>query len=142
MFKSINWIAVLIAAVLLEVLGYVWYGVLMRDAWTAAYQASLGHAPDMSNVAVTQSIGAINTVILVTGLAWVFWRTGVNTLAGIGAAVAVWFFFDFTTMAIDYIYMGLSQQLVLINMGYQLLSYLVAGAVLGLMPPRSAAAPA
>jgi hypothetical protein len=36
--------------------------------------------------------------------------------------------------------MGLSQQLVLINMGYQLLSYLVAGAVLGLMPSKSAAA--
>ena len=141
MFKSINWIAVVIAVVLLEALGFLWYGVLVKDAWTAAYQATLGHAPDMSNAAVAQSIGVINTVILVTGLAWVFWRMGVNTLAGIGAAVAVWFFFDFTTMAIDYIYMGLSQQLVLINMGYQLVSYLVAGAVLGLMPPKATAVP-
>ena len=142
MFKSINWIAVVIAVVLLEALGFLWYGVLVKDAWTAAYQTSLGHAPDMSNAAVMQSIGVVNTVIMVTGLAWVFWRMGVNTLAGIGAAVAVWFFFDFTTMAIDYIYMGLSQQLVLINMGFQLLCYLVAGAVLGLMPPKTALAPA
>ncbi len=134
MFKNINWIAVIIAVVLLEVLGFLWYGPVLGEAWSVAYRDSIGRDPDMSNLVVTQSLGVVNTLILVFGLAWVFARLGVNSLAGIGTAVAVWFFFNFTTMAIEYIYMGLAPNLVIINMGYQLLAYLVAGAVLGLMP--------
>ena len=140
MLKNINWIAVLICVVLLEGLGFLWYGPLLGEAWSAAYRDSIGRDPDMTNIAVTQSLGVVNTLILVIGLAWVFARMGINSLAGIGAAVAVWFFFNFTTMAVEYIYMGLLPNLVLINMGYQLVSYLVAGAVLGLMPKRAKAA--
>ena len=140
MFKNINWIAVLISVALLEALGFLWYGPVLGEAWSAAYRDSLGRDPDMTNMAVTQSLGVVNTLILVFGLAWVFARLGVTALAGIGTAVAVWFFFNFTTMAIEYIYMGLAPNLVLINMGYQLVSYLVAGAVLGLMPSKAKAA--
>ncbi|MDO8380408.1 DUF1761 domain-containing protein [Phenylobacterium sp.] len=140
MLKNINWIAVLISVVLLEGLGFLWYGPLLGEAWSAAYRNSIGRDPDMTNMAVTQSLGVVNTLILVIGLAWVFARMGINSLAGIGAAAAVWFFFNFTTMAIEYLYMGLAPNLVLINMGYQLVSYLVAGAVLGLMPRRAKAA--
>ena len=140
MFKNINWIAVLVAVVLLEALGFLWYGFAFRDAWTTAYTASLGRAPDPSSMAVSQSLGVVNTLILVVGLGWVLDRLGVKSTAAIGAALAVWFFFNFTTMAIEYIYMGLAPNLVLINMGYQLVSYLVAGAVLGLMPSKAKAA--
>ncbi|WP_421931172.1 DUF1761 domain-containing protein [Phenylobacterium sp.] len=140
MFKNINWIAVIIAVVLLEVLGYLWYGPMLGAAWTDAYRDAIGREPDMSNIVVTQSLGVVNTLILVLGLAWVFARMGINSLAGIGAAAAVWFFFNFTTMSIEYLYMGLLPNLVIINMGYQLVAYLVAGAVLGLMPSRSKAA--
>ena len=137
MFKNINWIAVIIAVVLLEALGFLWYGPVLGEAWSTAYRDSIGRDPDMSNIIVTQSLGVVNTLILVFGLAWLFGRMGVNSLAGIGTAVAVWFFFNFTTMAIEYIYMGLAPNLVIINMGYQLVAYLAAGAVLGLMPRRA-----
>ena len=140
MFKNINWIAVIISVVLLEILGFLWYGPMLGEAWSAAYRDSIGREPDMSNIVVTQSLGVVNTLILVLGLSWVFARMGINSLAGIGAAAAVWFFFNFTTMAIEYLYMGLLPNLVIINMGYQLLAYLVAGAVLGLMPRRAKAA--
>lgn len=137
MLKGINWIAVLVAVVLLEVLGFAWYSYLFGEAWSSAFQTSLGRAPDMSNVAVSQSVGAINTVILVTGLAWVLRRLGVTGLAAAGTAGLVWLFFNFTTMAIDWIYMALSPTLVAINMGYQLAAYLIAGAVIGLMPAKA-----
>lgn len=140
MFKNINWIAILICVALLEVLGFLWYGPVLGEAWSAAYRESIGREPDMSNIVVTQSLGVVNTLILVVGLAWVFARMGINSLAGVGAAAAVWFFFNFTTMAIEYLYMGLLPNLVIINMGYQLVAYLVAGAVLGPMPRRAKAA--
>jgi hypothetical protein len=137
MLKGINWLAVAIAVVLLEVLGFVYYGYLVTGPWTAAYTASLGRAPDMSNAAVSQSIGVVNTVVLLTGLAWALRRFGATAGAAVIAALVVWFFFDFTTMAIDYVYMGMSTTLVGINMGYQLLSYLIAGAVIGFMPKKA-----
>jgi hypothetical protein len=138
MLKGINWLAVAIAVVLLEVLGFVYYGFLVTAPWTAAYTNDLGRAPDMSNAAVTQSIGVVITIILVTGLAWALKRMAITGAAAIGAALAVWFCFDFTTMAVDYVYMGMSTTLVGINMGYQLLSYLIAGAVIGFMPKKGA----
>jgi hypothetical protein len=49
-----------------------------------------------------------------------------------------WFFFDFTTMALDFLYQGQSAALVEINMGLQVVSYALAGAILGLMPARRA----
>ena len=76
MFKNINWIAVIIAVVLLEVLGFLWYGPVLGEAWSVAYRDSIGRDPDMSNLVVTQSLGVVNTLILVFGLAWLFGRMG------------------------------------------------------------------
>lgn len=126
MLKGVNWIAVIVTVVLLEGLGYAWYGPLFGDRWLAA----LGHTPDMSNTNVLMAVGAVNTLVLATGLGWLTSRLGATSLmASVGIAVAAWFFFDFTTQALEYLYMGMSQQLVCINMGYQLTSYIIAGVV-------------
>lgn len=135
MLKGVNWIAVLVAVVLLEALGYLWYGPLFGERWMAA----LGKEPDMSNMAVSMSLGVVNTIIIVLGLSWLLRRLGATSLqAALMAALTAWFFFNFTTMAIEYIYVGHSAEFVLINMGYQLVSYLVAGAVIGLIKPKAA----
>lgn len=135
MLKGVNWIAVLVAVVLLEALGFLWYGPLFGERWTAA----LGKEPDTSNMAMTMSLGVVNTVIIVLGLSWLLRRLGATSLnAALMGALAAWFFFNFTTMAIDYLYIQLSGELVLINMGYQLVAYLVAGAVIGLIRPKVA----
>jgi hypothetical protein len=41
-------------------------------------------------------------------------------------------------MSIDFLYMQMPGRLVIMNMGYQLISYLIAGAILGLMPVKGA----
>jgi hypothetical protein len=135
MLKGVNWIAVIVAVVLLEVLGYLWYGPLFGARWTAA----VGPNSNPPGMALAQSLGVVNTVIIVIGLAWLLRRLGAASLtAALGGALAAWFFFDFTTMAIDYLYVGHTSELVLINMGYQLVAYLVAGAVLGLIRKTAA----
>ncbi|MFN3514222.1 MAG: DUF1761 domain-containing protein [Phenylobacterium sp.] len=137
MFKGINWIAVLVAVVLQQALGYLWYGPLFGAQWTAL----LGHEPDMSNVAVNMSLGVVVSVIIAVGLAWLIGRLGAATLiGGLTTAFAAWFFFNFTTMAVDYLYVGQNAAFVGINMGYQLVAYLLSGAVIGMMKPRGAAA--
>lgn len=134
MLKGVNWIAVVVAVVLLEALGYLWYGPLFGQSWRAA----LGQPQDPKSMEVAMGLGAVVTVIVVLGLSWLIRRLGATSLtAALAAALAAWFFFDFTTMAVDYLYVGHNGEFVLINMGYQLAAYLVAGATLGLMKPRA-----
>ena len=139
MLKGVNWIAVIVATVVLEVVGLVWYAVVFKDAWTAA-----GGATHMSlSQGMAYGLGMVNTVVVNIGLAWLLARLGRSGLmASIGAALAAWLFFDFTTMALDFLYEGQSATLVQINMGLQLVSYLLAGAIFGLLPARKTAWPA
>jgi hypothetical protein len=134
MLKGVNWIAVVIATVVLEVVGYVWYGVVFKTAWLAA-----GGPTHMSlSQGAAYGLGMVNTLIVVIGLAWLNARLGLAGLGKcLGAALAAWFLFDFTTMALDFLYEGQSAALVEINMGLQLVSYALAGAILGLTPAKT-----
>jgi len=135
--KGVNWIAVIVAFVVLQALGFLWYGPLFGTAW----MAELGPAPHASDATRALALGAVNTVIVVLGLAWLVSRLGARSVAAsAGAALAAWFFFDFTTMTVDYLYLGHSAKLVGINMGYQLVAYALTGAVLGMLKPKAAVA--
>lgn len=135
MLKGINWIAVVVAFVLLEALGFLWYGPLFGAIWTA----ELGTPPDPKSDQFALGVGAVFTIITIVGLSWVLRRLGATSLrASLTGAFAAWFFFSYTTMAVDYLYVGQTGTFVMINMGYQLLAYLIAGAVLGLMKPKAA----
>ncbi|KRB41313.1 DUF1761 domain-containing protein [Phenylobacterium sp. Root700] len=136
MLRRINWIAVVVAFVLLEILGFLWYGPLFGARW----MAEQGTPPDPKSEQFALGVGALVTILTVLGLAWLLRRLGATSLqAGLSAAFAAWVFFNFTTMALDYLFMGQTVVFVAINMGYQLVSYLIAGAVLGLIRPKTTA---
>ena len=134
--KGVNWIAVLVSLVALEVVGFLWYAVIFQHTWMVA----LGPEQDPKPIAVAQSLGVINTLIIVIGLDWLLRRLNAASLtASVTTALLAWLFFDFTTMAIDYLYVGHNATVVIINMGYQLVAYALAGAIFGLIPKRAAA---
>ena len=136
MLKGVNWIAVIAAVVALEVAGFLYYAVIFKDAWIAA----LGTPMEPKSIGFAQGLGMLNTVIIVLGLTWLQRGLRLRSLgAMLGAALAAWLFFDFTTMAVDYLFVGQSGRLVAINMGYQVLAYVLAGAILGVLPPRKIA---
>jgi hypothetical protein len=133
MLKGVNWIAVLIAFVLLEVLAYLWYGVVFNKAWMAEMTA-IGLKPDMSSSAQTTSLieGAVLILVQVVGLSWLIGKLGANSLqAGLMAGLAAWVFFGLTAQAMEYVYMGFTPKLMAINCGQLALAYLLAGATLG-----------
>jgi Protein of unknown function (DUF1761) len=133
MLKGVNWIAVLIAFVLLEGLGFIWYGMVFSSAWLAEMTA-IGLKPDMSSAAQTKSLaeGAVLILVQVVGLSWLLRRLGASSLqAGLTAGFAAWFFFGLTTQGMEYVYMGFTPKLMAINCGQLALAYLLAGAVLG-----------
>ena len=133
MLKGVNWIAVLVAVVLLEAIGYLWYGMVFSSAWTAEMSA-IGLKPDTSASAQTTSIalGALLIVVEVLGLAWLMRRLETtNWRVGALDGFTAWFFFGLTTQGMEYVYMGFTPTLMAINCGQLLVSYVVAGAVLG-----------
>ena len=133
MLKGVNWIAVLVAVVLLEAIGYLWYSMVFSSAWTAEMSA-IGLKPDTSASAQTTSIalGALLIVVEVLGLAWLMRRLETtNWRVGALDGFTAWFFFGLTTQGIEYVYMGFTPRLMAINCGQLLISYVVAGAVLG-----------
>ena len=136
MLKSINWIAVLVSVVVLEIVGFLWYAVIFQQVWMAA----LGAPQDPKPMAVAQGLGMLNTLIVVVGIDWLLGRLKVSGLAAtVTATLTAWLFFDFTTMAIEYLYVGHTGTLVIINMGYQLVAYALAGAIFGLLPKKAGA---
>ena len=139
MLKGVNWIAVIIAVVLLEGLGFLWYGPLFGKAWMAA----LGHDVSSANGNMLMAIGVVNTLVCVLGLSWLIRSTGAATLgAAVAASVAAWFFFSLTTQSLEYLYMGMTLRLLEINASFQLVSFVVAGATLNLVRFGAAAQPA
>ena len=133
MLKGVNWIAVLIAFVLVEALGYLWYGVIFSQAWGAEMTA-IGLKPDMSGTPQTKALaeGAVLILVQVIGLSWLIRRMGASGLqAGLMAGLAAWFFFGLTTQGMEYVYMGFTPKLMAINCGQLALAYLLAGAALG-----------
>lgn len=139
MFKGVNWIAVAVAFVVVYGVGFLWYGVLFTRAWTAA----LGREPDMSNPGLSMTLGALNTLLTVIGIAWLLARLGARTaMSGLAASFAAFVFFVLTASAMDYIYQGDSEQLFIIDIGYQLATFVLAGLILGAMQRRATVVPA
>jgi hypothetical protein len=144
MLKGINWVAVLIALVVLEVAGYLWYGMVFKDAWMAEMTA-VGLKPDMSSSAQSTSIieGIVLSIVVILGLAWLMARTATTgVVAGAMLGLTAWIFFGLTTQGMEYVYMGFTPKLMAINCGQLLVSYVLAGAVLGGVKFGRAAAPA
>lgn len=133
MLKDVNWIAVIVATVLLEVLGFLWYGPLFGRAWAAA-MANPPVAEAAGAMNMKMGLGVVNTLIVVLGLDWLVRRLGAASLsAAIMVSLAAWFFFSFTTQALEYLYMGMTLNFVIINMGYLLAAFVIAGATLSLV---------
>lgn len=133
MLKGVNWIAVIVATVLLEVLGFLWYGPLFGEAWTAA-MANPPVADAAGAMNMKMGLGVVNTLIVVLGLDWLIRRLGATGLsAAIMVSLAAWFCFSFTTQALEYLYMGMTLNFVIINMGYLLAAFVIAGATLSLV---------
>ncbi|MDP1629993.1 MAG: DUF1761 domain-containing protein [Caulobacter sp.] len=125
--KSINWIGVIAAVVVSQIIGFVWYGVVFEQQWLAlsGVDPSAG-----SNLAM--ALGVVQTAVVAVGLGWMTVRTGAAGWVG-GAVQAFWIclFFALATMALRFIYGDDNTGLIPIDGGYMLVQYVVSGALIG-----------
>ncbi len=136
MFKGINWLAVILAALANVVIGFVWFNVLFTQQW---------HALDPSAPAVTgfdpKLLGGVVTAFIIfTGMAWVFARTGVASLgSALLTALVLCIAFDSTVYAGFVFFAGASGKTMAFYGAFDVIGFLVGGAILGLLRPKAAA---
>jgi len=135
---SLNWVAILVAAISTMVVGFLWYSPLlfakpwMREmgydpndkAKTEEIKKSAGKAYGGSFVA--SLISAFTLALILHGLRAEDWHFGIM------ASFHIWLGFVATVQFTGALFMKQSMKLFGINTGYQLVCYLVMGVILTL----------
>lgn len=127
---DLNWIAIFVAALVPVVLGGVWYSPLL---FARPWMRAAGRTPeDLTGASLGYALSAVAAVVTSYALARIVRWAEVDDLwngALIGALV--WIGFVATVLAVNTYFGGRSRALWAIDAGYQLLAFLVMGAILG-----------
>lgn len=129
-FSTINWLAVIIAAVASWALGAVWYMVL-ADRWLAAIGKTREELNSKDPVPYIWSV--VVQLVMAVALAMLTPRIfgATNIMTGLQAGFVLWLGFVITSMIQNHRYQGAKWSLTLIDGGYLLGVLLVQGLVIG-----------
>ena len=136
-FLGVNVWAVLVAAVATMVVGFLWYSpALFANSWMklmgydakdkekiAEMQKSAGPSYFMSLIASILAAFVLGKLITVSGFS--------NAVDGLKIGLVVWLGFVTTVQFTNALFSRQRNRLYMINTGYQLVSYVVMGAIMG-----------
>ncbi len=140
---KINYPAVLVAAILHWILGAVWYGIFTNKfvelmAWTPQQLSEL----ESQSHTKEYVLAFLSSLVLVYVLAhFMRYTKATNLVGGLQTAFWLWLGFVATSQLATVIFEGRKPGLYLLNIGYQLVACLVAGALLVIWKPRAPTAP-
>jgi len=128
---DINWIAVIVAALVPMALGAVWYSpALFVSPWMRAVGKT---QEDLSGARRGYAVAAAGALVMAYVLARIVDYAGATTIGdGLVVGLLAWAGFVLTTMAVNGIFAGRSLSLYLIDGGYHGVSLLVMGAILAI----------
>ena len=131
---DINFLAVLLAAVAHQVLGFLWYGVLFKKTWLQAMGKSEADAEMNQGPDATMAIGALWSLVSALGIALLLTLTDEPTV-GDGIAVGAVCGIAFATASLFFIGMYEQRKSILSAMssGYQTVGFVIMGAIIGAM---------
>ena len=125
---AVNWLAVVVAALVAFPLGMLWYGPLFRKPWMAATGVTLEQGRAANPFRLYGTVLLLN-LIACTSLAMFIgagdWRFGLFAGFMTGAT------FVAVGLGVTYLFEFRRLRLWLINAGYMTLFFSVAGAILG-----------
>ncbi len=126
----INWLAVVVAAIIRMAVGFVWYSppVLLKP-----WQALTGVTPESMRAGLGKAmvIDVIASLIMAFALANIIGASGITDwVNGAGAGCWVWLGFIATVMVSLWGYENRSLKLIGINLGNNLIALLLMGALL------------
>ena len=130
---SINYVAVVVSALVLIVLGGVWYA---PPVFGTLWMRLVGKKPeDLQKGALPQAYAMmfVSALVLSFALAHVMrWAGAATPLAGIKVALALWIGFVLTTSSGSFIFEGRPVALYWLNTGYYGVGMIITGIILAL----------
>lgn len=127
-FSSINWLAVIVAAIATFVLGGLWYGPLFGKSWQRAAgvsdEAAKGGAGKIFGVSFVMELVAATVLAMFIG-------PGAGVAAGLFAGGSVGLFWVATAFAVVYLFERRPAAHWLVNAGYQVVAFFLMGGILG-----------
>ncbi|MBI4127451.1 MAG: DUF1761 domain-containing protein [Parcubacteria group bacterium] len=128
---AINYLAVVVAAIVNMVLGAIWYSpAVAGKAWMAATGKSSMDVKKGSD-GVAYFVSFIAALVLGYFLALLIGAMNAATLgSGAWTGFLAWLGFSVTTTVSDYLFTDRGLRLFAINNGYQLVAFVVMGAIL------------
>lgn len=130
-YSAVNWVAVIVAAVVNIVISTVWY---LPQVFGKQWAALTGREITTSPNPMLYVIAVIGSVISAYVLALVLNAAGAATITdGIVVGLAVWLGFIATTQAVGGAFEGRSWTLFGVNAGNSAVTYAVMGAILAAM---------
>ncbi|MBC8042205.1 MAG: DUF1761 domain-containing protein [Rhizobacter sp.] len=132
MKTSINYFAVIVAALACLAISYVWFTILFR----APYLEGLGKTSEQLNrgpsVLEASAMQVAGNIVMAVALAWLIKNLGYQTaLQGMQLGAVIWLGFVAAVIGPLYAYQAFSLQFFFITTGAVLVSLLVMGAILG-----------
>ena len=126
---QIDWVTVLVAAILNMLIGYFWYSKwLFGDLWKKL--KNINHTAKPNNIVFIYSF--VVSVVIAYFLAFFESYIGITTVSdGMFIGFCVWLGFVVTTLISAVIWEKQPFQLFAIHAGYKLLSFLVMSGVIG-----------
>ena len=131
----INWLGVIISAIIMFIVRYLWAAHFGGADW--AHFATKAVADVQANhKAAGMALGAAVVTSAVLG-----WAIGLlrdrSLVSGVGVGIMTAVGFAATTMSAEYIFYGAPLKTFLIDSGQYLAAYVIGGAIIGAMAPKT-----
>lgn len=130
---DVNYLAVVLAALAAQPLGFLWYGRLFNEAWMG--QRGLTRADAEGGGAAVYLVPIVCTLLIAYGLARLVDMVGADTVGDcLAIAAFVWVGFAGTVQLVQINFspkVPNKAKLFAIEGGYQLAVFLIAGAIIG-----------
>lgn len=127
--ESINWLAVLVAAIAAFAIGGLWYGPLLGKPWMRASGVTEEKARS-ANMAVIFGLAFVLELVAAVALA-MFIGPEADLRFGVFAGFMTGAFFVSTALGVVYLFEQRPLTLWAIDAGYQVVLFTVMGAILG-----------
>jgi Protein of unknown function (DUF1761) len=133
----INWLAILVALIVQQVLGFTWYS---RALFAEAWMAGIGKRPeDLVPSPGPFIVATIAAILLPIGIAWILHRTNLRgikngALVGLGVGVLL----VAPPVLVHEAFLGYPPTVLAIDAGKEIVGCFIVGVILGAWPRRDA----
>ena len=131
-FAGMNYLAIVVAAIVAFIIGAVYYGALGKPWMKAAKIDPSGPKPAMAGLLINSFIMELILAFVTAGMIGHLGSGQVTPLNGIISGIFIWAGFIFTTLSVNQRYQGFGWDLTLIDGLHWLLVMIGIGATIGL----------